>query len=131
MFQEGWYTQPFWASRYLDRRCVRGPDCLNPPPLQESSVNRSPLSGSTASAVGHVRLEATVCKIVPLDGSILKTAPVVKLPVVASRMANRLPLSSNASPASDGPSAVAVIKVLASATPPPGGIFKYRRSGNR
>src|SRR5271156_6210369 len=91
-----------------------------PAPVQESSVNRSPLSGSTESAVGQVRPDATVLRIVPLEGSIWNTAPVKKFPVVASRLANRLPFLSKANPCTDGPSAVVVSKVVASATPPPG-----------
>src|SRR5690349_998452 len=70
-----------------------------PAPVHESSVNRSPLSGSTESAVGQVRSDATVWSMAPLAGSILKTAPVVKLPVVALRLANRLPLWSKTNPA--------------------------------
>src|SRR5580658_2215971 len=97
---------------------IRHSEVLVPPPPHASSVKRSPLSGSIerGSAQGMV---ATVWITLAFEGSSCNTAPVVKSPVVALRAANRFPLLSNTSPASDGPTVPT--RVLLLATPPPGG----------
>ena len=77
-----------------------------PPPEQESSVKRSPVSGSIEIVVGQVKFEAVVAITLPLDGLICSTAPVEEPPVVSSRLTNRCPLWSNASPASVKPNEV-------------------------
>ena len=55
----------------------------DPAPEQESSTNRSPLSGSVVRKLAQVIDDATVRTTVPLTGLISNTAPVKKLPVVA------------------------------------------------
>src|SRR5271156_2090632 len=101
---------------------MRHSEVLAPPPPHESSVKRSPLSGSIerGSAQGMV---AIVWITLALEGSSCNTAPVVKSPVVALRAANRLPLLSNTRPASEGPTVPTNVPLFA--TPPPGGIL-YR-----
>ena len=75
-------------------------------PVQVSSVKRSPLSGSIEIVVGQVNPAEIVLVTVPLEGSSCITAPVVTLPEVTSRLANKLPLESKARPASVTPSEV-------------------------
>jgi hypothetical protein len=63
--------------------CMRQIDGLSDPsPLQASSVNKSPLSGSMVNDSGHVKFGATVRMTAPVAVLIWSTAPVVKLPVV-------------------------------------------------
>ena len=74
-----------------------------PSPAQESSVNRSWVNGSTESTVLQVNPEETVCITSPLEGLICKTTPVLKLPPVTERLANRLPLESKTIPVRPSP----------------------------
>src|SRR5580700_422739 len=97
------------------------PGLSEPAPVQVSVVKRSPLSGSIEILVGQVNPAETVLVTAPVEGLICITAPVVKLPVVTSRLANKLPLPSKARPDSVTPSEVLVSNVLGPATPPPGG----------
>src|SRR5262245_28018272 len=83
---------------------IRHSDALSEPaPVQSSSVNRSPLSGSTATWSGQVTFGATVRTTWPVMGSSSSTAPVKKLPVVAARVAYSLPSKPNAGLLSVGP----------------------------
>ena len=91
----------------------------DPPPPHESSENRFPLIGSKDSAVGQVRSDATVRITAPVEGLICITAPVVKSPVVAVRLAYRFPPLSNTRLASVVP--MLATSVEGPATPPPGG----------
>src|SRR5208282_5743442 len=95
-----------------------------PPPKQRSSVNRSPLSGSTESALGQVRLDATVATTAPVVGLICITSPVVKPPPVANRLAYSLPPLSTASPVKLSPSEASRVPPLA-IPPPDGNLYKF------